>query len=167
MLQLNWKERCVFKILLPKCELEMICMPVVFLLFVFVFALFVCLFVCVCGWSWSYWLPWQPSVERGVVCQRSRASALLRAASNETLARRTANACVSCTRRLEVLRSVRLCVLISCPTIVHHMLRKSHQPPPCHPDSSFFAIINLFDSSFDNSANYLCIPMDERCTRIL
>ena len=95
MLQLNWKERCVFNILLPKCELEMICMPVVFLLFVF--ALFVCLFDRVCGWSWSYWLPWQPSVERGVVCQRSRASALLRAASNETLARRTANAFVSCT----------------------------------------------------------------------
>ena len=71
-------------------------MPIVFLLFVF--SLFVCLFVyCVCGWSWSYWLPWQPSVERGVVCQRSRASALLRAASNETLARRTANACVLCT----------------------------------------------------------------------
>ena len=121
----------------------------------FVFALFVCLFDCVCGWSGSYWLPWQPSVEGGVVCQRSRASALLRAASNETLARRTANACVSCTRRLEVLRSVRLCVLISCPTIVHHMLRMSHPPPPCHPASSFFAIINSFDSSFDNSANYL------------
>ena len=130
-------------------------MPVVFLLFVFVFALLVCLFVCVCGWSWSYWLPWQPSVEGGVVCQRSRASALLRAASNETLARRTANACVLCARQLEVLRSVRLYVLKSCPTIVHHMLRMSHPPPPCHPDSSFFAIINSFDSSFDNSANYL------------
>ena len=67
-------------------------MPVVLLLFVF--ALIVCLFDCVCGWSWSYRLPWQPSVEGGVVCQRRRASALLRAASNETLARRTANACV-------------------------------------------------------------------------